>query len=384
MAPGCRQPGALARRTGLVIGALAAGVSLVVQTAGTIRSNRLALRDWVQNSIAADLIVTSGSPVGAGGQSLPMDLSLAEDIKKLPGVETALPLRFRKVPYRDTQVFITAVAAAEVYEAEKTRLPKEEEVNLYKAIAAGRNLVIASDNFAALYGVHTGDVITLSSPAGELKLKIAGTTVDYSWNHGSLVMNRSDYLEHFNDDKVDVFDVYLRPGSDAMAAKQGILTKFGAQYGLHALTRQQLQERIDDMIERLYGIMYALEIVVVLVATLGVVMSLLISTLQRRREMGLLRAIGASQAQVVRAVLAEACLMGVIGTVIGLLVGVPFQWYILNVVILEESGYLFPVYIPWLGGLIIAATAMLTATLAGLGPALYAVRQRIPDAIAYE
>ncbi len=76
--------------------------------------------------------------------------------------------------------------------------------------------------------------------------------------------------------------------------------------------------------------------------------------------------------------------MGVIGTIIGLLVGIPFQWYILNVVILEESGYLFPVYIPWLGGLLIAGAALVTATLAGLGPALYAVRQRIPEAIAYE
>jgi putative ABC transport system permease protein len=87
---------------------------------------------------------------------------------------------------------------------------------------------------------------------------------------------------------------------------------------------------------------------------------------------------------VIRSVLAEACLMGIIGTVIGLLVGIPLQWYVLNVVILEESGYLFPVYIPWTGGLVIAAAAMITTTLAGLGPAIYAVRQRIPEAIAYE
>jgi putative ABC transport system permease protein len=76
--------------------------------------------------------------------------------------------------------------------------------------------------------------------------------------------------------------------------------------------------------------------------------------------------------------------MGVVGTIIGFLVGIPFQWYVLNVVILEESGYLFPVYLPWVGGLIIAAAALVTATLAGLGPAIYAVQQRIPEAIAYE
>ncbi len=197
-------------------------------------------------------------------------------------------------------------------------------------------------------------------------------------------MNRDDFLEHYSDPMVDVFDVYLKPGSDPLAVKHTVLTKFGAQFGLHPLTRRELQERIDDMIERLYGIAYAQQIVVILVATLGVVMSLLISVLQRRREMGLLRAIGAARGQVVRSVLAEAFLMGVIGTAIGLVVGVPFEWYILHVVILEESGYLFPVYIPWLGGLIIAAAAMITATLAGLGPAMYAVRQRIPEAIAYE
>jgi putative ABC transport system permease protein len=375
-----RSPG----RTGLVIGALAAGVSLVVQTAGTIRSNRLALRDWVQASITADLIVTSGSPVGAGGQSLPMDVRLGEDIKTLPRIEAVLPTRFRKFPYRDTQIFIAATPADRVYEIEKKRLAKGEDALLFKSISDRRNAVIASENFAALYGVGIGDTVTLASPAGELKLDVAGTIVDYSWNHGSLIMNRRDYLEHFNDDKVDVFDVYLEKDNDPLATKQSILSKFGAQYGLHALTRRELQDRIDDMIERLYGIVYAQEIVVILVAILGVVMSLLISVLHRRREMGLLRAIGASRAQVVRSVLAEACLMGIIGTVIGLLVGIPFQWYILHVVILEESGYLFPVYLPWMGGLIIAAVAMVTATLAGLGPALYAVRQRIPEAIAYE
>ena len=76
--------------------------------------------------------------------------------------------------------------------------------------------------------------------------------------------------------------------------------------------------------------------------------------------------------------------MGVIGTLIGLVVGVPLQWYALRIVILEETGYSFPVLIPWVESLLIAAVSLLTARLAGLGPALYAVRQRIPEAIALE
>ncbi|MCI0640528.1 MAG: FtsX-like permease family protein [Gemmataceae bacterium] len=372
------------KRTGLVIGALAAGVSLVVQTAGTIRSNRIALADWVEDAIVADLIVTSGSPVGAGGQSLPMDTRLGDDFHNVHGVDNVLPLRFRKVLFRDTQVFIMALDPRHASVLERVRAEKKEEIGLYQRLRDEPNTVIVSENFAALHGVRPGDTLSLPSPAGELRLRIVGSLVDYSWNHGTIFMNRSYYMEHFRDDKVDVFDVYLGSRTDAAAAKQALLSKFGAQYGLHVLTRGELQTRIDEMIERLYGIAYGQQVVVMLVAALGVVTALLISVLQRRREIGLLRAIGATPVQVIRSVLAEACLMGVLGTVIGFVVGIPLQWYILEVVILEESGYLFPMHIPWLGGLVIAAVAMTAATLAGLGPALYAVRQRIPDAIAYE
>jgi putative ABC transport system permease protein len=100
--------------------------------------------------------------------------------------------------------------------------------------------------------------------------------------------------------------------------------------------------------------------------------------------MGMLRAIGAARFQVIRSILAEACLMGVIGTLIGFLVGVPLEWYVLRVLILEESGYLFAVYIPWREGLVILAAGLATPILAGIGPAIVSVRQGIPEAIAYE
>src|SRR5262249_4449847 len=153
----------------------------------------------------------------------------------------------------------------------------------------------------------------------------------------------------------------------------------GGEYGLVVLTRAEVQEHIDGMLQRLYAIAYSQEIVVGVVAALGVVTALLISVLQRRRELGTLRAIGASRAEGLRAVWAEAVLMGRIGTVLGFIAGIPMEWYIVQVVFLEESGYYFPVLIPWAEAGLIAGVAVLTATLAGLGPALHAVRQRIPE-----
>lgn len=375
-----RSPG----RTGLVIGALAAGVSLVVQTAGTIRSNRIALRDWVRDSIAADLIVTKGGLTGGGGQLQPMRPELAEEIEALPGIERALPLRMCDIEYRASKIRLLAGEIESAYQVEKSRNLRPGDRELFRKLYETKNGVLMSDNFAALYKVRVGDTVTLPSSQGQVRLQVVGQLVDYTWNKGTLILNRKDFLANWHDDLVSMFDVYVKDRQSANQIKDLISVKLGAQYGLQPLTRTELQTDIDETIEQLYGIAFAQQIVVMLVAALGVVMALLISVLQRRREMGLLRAIGASRGQVIYSVLAEAALMGIIGTAIGLMVGIPLQWYILEVVILEESGFLFPVLIPWFEGLAIAIAAIITATLAGYGPALHSVRQRIPEAIAYE
>ena len=82
-------------------------------------------------------------------------------------------------------------------------------------------------------------------------------------------------------------------------------------------------------------------------AALGVVTALLISVLQRKRELGLLLAVGATPGQVLRSVLAEAMLMGLFGTVLGILIGLPMVWYVLKVVMVEESGFVLDILIPW-------------------------------------
>jgi putative ABC transport system permease protein len=377
-----RSPG----RTGMVIGALAAGVCLVVETAGIIRSNREAIRDWVDTSIACDLVITSGSPVGSGGQNTPMQEELGAELRKLPGIEEVMPIRqCTEIFFRKDRVAILTTDAARAYVIETKRKKKPpEEIEYFRVMDRERDAVLVSGNFAALHHVHEGDFITMKSPQGEVKLHVIGTVTDYSWNLGSIVMNRRDYVEHWQDTTVTVFDIFLEPGVDAKAAKAMISAKLGAQYDLHPLTRVELKAHIDQMIERLYSIAYGQQIVVMIVAALGVVTALLISVLQRRREMGLLRAIGASRAQVVYLVLAEATIMGILGTAFGALFAIPLEWYTLQIIFLEESGYVFPVLVAWFEGAGVMLMALVVATLAGVGPALYAVRERIPDAIAYE
>jgi putative ABC transport system permease protein len=199
-----------------------------------------------------------------------------------------------------------------------------------------------------------------------------------------VLIDRELYKQQFDDPFVDEFYLYMKPGTDPLAVRQEMLRRWEKEQALKVSTREELLERFDQMIQRFAGVAYAQEIVVGLVAALGVVFALLISVIQRRSELGVLRAVGATQGQVLRSVLAEAFLMGVIGTSIGLVIGVPVEWYCVHVIMFEEAGFLFPVRIPWEEAGLIAAGAMLVATVAGLGPAWMTSRLRIPEAIAYE
>jgi putative ABC transport system permease protein len=372
-----RAPG----RTGLVITALAAGVAMVLQTAGVIRSNEDAILQWVDESIAADLFVTSGSPVAGSGQNMLLKEDLGKQIEAaFPAVEAALPERYRTFDFGKTIVLVVARDVQGFYRADQGRR-SVPGLDLYPQLCDPKaNLVLVSENFAALHGVKTGDDIRLEG----VSFHVIGTVVDYNWNRGTIIMDRDLYKRCFHDSLVDAFDIYVRPGKDPDAVRDGVNRLWGVEHALVILKREELRQRIADIIRRLFGIAYSQEIVVGLVAAMGVVMALLISVLQRRRELGLLRAVGATRAQILRTVLAEAIFMGVIGILIGLAVGVPLEWYCVQVILFEEAGFLFPVLIPWLEASIIAGIALAVATLAGLGPAWHTSRLRIPEAIAYE
>lgn len=368
-------------RTGLVITALAAGVAIFVETAGVIRSNRDPILGWIDQTVDAELIVFSGSPVPGQNLLLPADLGRTMR-QTIPGIRAALPLRQVPVAYGNNRVSLLAIDAAG-FNALQGRCGPLMDRRLYVRLCEPGAAVV-SQNFAALYHVHKGDVISLNGRNGPVRLRVVGTAVDYNFPRGTVLVDRGLYEQQFGDARVDEFYVYLEPRADVEQIKSQLQKRWANEHALVVWERSEVLRHFDNMVWRFSAIAYSQEIVVGLVAALGVVTALLISVLQRRRELGILRALGATRPQVLRSVLAEATLMGVVGSLIGLLIGVPVEWYCVHVILFEETGFLFPVLIPWGEAAIIAGGALTLATLAGLGPALHTMHLRIPEAIAYE
>jgi putative ABC transport system permease protein len=374
------------RRTGLVITVLAAGVAMFLQTAGVIRSNQEPILEWVDRALDADLFVSSGSPIIGSGQNLLLEASLGPTIQNAfpKQVAAALGVRTRTADLGKDMVLLIGLDAKGFDALGGGHGPLARSGLYHRLTAPGPDRAVVSENFAALYHVRPGDVIRLGGPHGLVPLEVVGVVRDYSYPRGTVLMDLKRYARSFEDPLVDEYFVYLQPGADEKSVKEGINYRWGADYDLVIWTRARQRESFLTTMHRFSVVAYSQELVVGVVAALGLAFALLISVIQRRRELGILRAVGATQAQVLRSVLVEAALMGVIGSLIGLCVGVPMEWYIMTVLVFEETGCVFPALIPWFQAAIIVGVGLVIATLAGVWPALRTMHLRIPEAIAYE
>lgn len=374
-----RSPG----RTGVVIGALAAGVSLMFQTAGVGKSNEVPIREWLSQVIQADAYVFWGNLASANSSMTPMDGKVADDIRKIDGVDRVVGLRFYRPEYRGTFIMVIGIDAADYRRALRQRMPTGlPKLEKFEELPHGQFCVV-SENFAEKWKVKEGDTITVPGPQGNLDFVIKGIGQDYSWSQGSIFVDRTVFSKVFEDRLVDAYHVFFKLDQDREATFARV-QRYTEDNRLLIQTQASVQLYLAGVIDRLFRVAYLQQVVVGVVAALGVITALLISVLQRRRELGLLRAVGATQYQVIKSVIAEAMLMGFIGTVLGFAMGLPMEWFLLNVVLLEESGFRFAMLIPWKESLGIGLAAIVTSTIAGLIPALHAVRLNITEAIAYE
>ncbi len=379
-----RSPG----RTGLVITTLAAGVALFVQTSGFIASNERAIQAWVEHSVSGDLFVTSGGPLSISGQNLPMAEGIRRRLEEACPKAQVVPIRFRYLDWqrcgRPSRVLLCAVDAERYYAANQDRSPTLPDLDLYRRLSEPGTALV-SRNFAALYGIAAGDPLTLPGADGPVALRVIGTVEDYTCSRGTVVVDRRQYRQQFDAHLIDSFILYLPRGADVESVRRRLQdSPLATEQAFCLLTRNALRGHILGMVLGLFRLAYAQEIMVALVAMLAMVTALLLSGLQRRRELGLLRAVGATPAQVFRSVLAEAVFMAILGTAAGLLAGIPLEWYTIRILLFAETGTLLPVRFPWTTAATIGCLMLVGAAVASVGPAWRTGRMRIAEAIGYE
>ncbi|HEY0392996.1 MAG TPA: FtsX-like permease family protein, partial [Candidatus Elarobacter sp.] len=302
-------------RTSVAVASLMIAIAMMVAVAVLVASFRVTVVAWAGETLQADLFVRPlglTDPSGAAGFSP----AVAERIARVPGVAHADAFRSIELPYRGRLTNLFAADLAVLGERRKLRLlGGAVAAELARSVPATTN-VLVSDPFATKFGVRRGDVIRLPTPSGTVPFTVAAIYNDYSSDAGVVLIDLRTYRRLFHDDAVTSIAVFAAPGSDLPALRSAILRAV-RPLRIDIATNRELRALVVQIFDRTFAITYALDVIAIAIAVLGVVSTLFALVLERRREFGVLRYLGLTRAGVRRAVLTEAAGIGVLGGALG-------------------------------------------------------------------
>jgi putative ABC transport system permease protein len=208
--------------------------------------------------------------------------------------------------------------------------------------------VLVSKNFATRWGNKVGDRVHLDTPTGPLDLPILGMVEDYRSDKGSILMDRAVYKRYWKDDAVDFVDVTLKTGQDPIQVKHEIERLTATSEHALVYTNVEFRNWIDSLVDKFFVLNYMQLVVAVIVAVVGIANTLIISVAERKREFGIIRAIGGYRAQIRKMVLLEAFSISVVGVIVGAVAALFNIQFLSRTVSTVLAGYDVPFYFPWL------------------------------------
>jgi putative ABC transport system permease protein len=241
-----------------------------------------------------------------------------------------------------------------------------------------------SDNFARRFGVRVGDTVDLPGPDGMVRLPVSAVVRDFSNERGTVFIDRSTFLRHWKDDRVDVYDVNLAASASAGRVRDEIRRRVGGRFPALVSTRREFMEEVSKAIDSFFALIEVTLLLALLVACLGIASSLVISVVERNRELGILKALGAYGGQLARSVVLEGVLLSLVGLLLAVPAGNLLALFNENIAAEIYSGWRMPHVYPWALLGTILAILPLVAALASWAPARQAARVEAAAAITYE
>jgi putative ABC transport system permease protein len=369
------------QRTSILVTALATAISMMVSVGIMVGSFRETVEVWLAEQLRADIYMRAAGTISAGVYP-PLDPHVAAITEKTPGVAetdifTAFPLE-----YEGVRATFGAGIMDIVRRRRSLRFLQGEPDSILRSLPHA-NRAIVSEPFANKHHVRTGDILTLPLAGQEVSLTVAGVYYDYANDRGFVLVDRSTLLRLLPNQPPTNIAVYAAPNVDKLALRRELERRL-AQFPVAIAPNEVLRRGAVEVFDRTFLVTYALEAVAVLVAMLGAANSLLALVLDRRREIGLIRYLGAAREQVRTIVLTEAGLIGLLAAALGLVLGTALSLVLIYVINKQSFGWTIQFHPPL--ALLGAALALVWCftVVAGLYPAHYATKLEPADAVHTE
>ena len=305
-----RNPG----RTSATASALLVGVGVVTVFTVFAASLAASLDATVDRTFGADLVVATSGFGGAG-----IDPELAGALADVP----------------DVAGVVGVGAGGAVVDGGERAFAVAEPQALAAVVDLGRvdgSMALADDEVAVVdttaegEGWALGDTLAVTFADGVTDELTIGAVYEEADLVGGMVVPRAAYVPHATQVLDTAVYVQLAEGVSLDAGKQAIapvIDSFGAPA---AQDRDEFAASLTEGLDMLLTVVYALLALAIVIALMGIANTLALSTWERRRELGVLRAVGQTRAQLRRMVRWESVLIALFGTVAGLALGVLVGW----------------------------------------------------------
>ncbi len=369
-------------RTSVAVAAVSIAIGMTVAVAVLVASFRITVVAWADETLRADLFVRPLGLTDAASDAR-FARGAAERIAALPAVAQVETLREIELPFRGRLTNLGATDLSSIVAHRPLRLLGGADAAALARSLPGTTRVLVSEPFATKFGVGPGDRIVLPTPSGPTPFTVAAVYNDYSSDAGVALLDVRTYRRFFHDDSVNSIAVYARPGAD-LTALRGAVVRALAPLRIDVETNRELRALVVHVFDRTFAITYALDVVAIFIAVMGVVSTLFALVLERRLEFGLLRYLGVTAAGVRTIVLAEAAGIGLLGGVLGAGIGMLLALVLIFVINRQAFGWLIELHVPWTFLAETVALVIGAAVIAGVYPAAVAARIRTADAVRSE
>ncbi|WP_432187580.1 ABC transporter permease [Streptomyces sp. Tue6028] len=365
-----RSPG----RTAATASALMIGVAVVSLFTVFGASLKATMDQTVARSFAGDVAVSTPS-FGAGGSGL--SPKLAPEIARQPTVETAVGLGRGVAEVNGSGRALTVtdpVALGKVFDLGEVR---------GSLAGLGTDGIAVTEQEADRQHLRTGATARLTFTDGEQRDFTVRAVYGRSELAGDYVITRAAWAPHRIQDSDTLVAVSFKDGvstADGRAAVEKVAQRFGNP---EVQTRDEYAQSSAGGIDMMLTLVYALLALAVLIALLGIANTLTLAVHERTRELGLLRAVGQTRAQLRAMVRWESVLVAAFGTAGGLALGAFLGWVLVKASDgASDSSFAFAM--PPVQLVVVALVGLAAGALAGLRPARRAARLDVLRAIATE
>jgi putative ABC transport system permease protein len=241
---------------------------------------------------------------------------------------------------------------------------------------------ILSDSFASEHHLELGDRFRLlSQTRSRPSFRVVGEFDSKLGIFGSVLVTQAVMARDFRQTQDTIDFIETEKGANP-ARVQAVLTR-GVEAAFpvaEVLNQQELKENREEQVQQLVNFVYALLLLAIVISVFGIANTLALSIHERRRELGMLRAIGMSRRQVRTMIRYEAVITALIGAILGMTLGLVFAALI--AVPLKDEGFTLSYPIGSLIGLLVFAAII--GVLAAIAPARRASRLDVLESLQYE